>query len=768
MFARPRVPSLLVGAVMMAAFAVCGAAEVSDAPVAPPTVLTNAEQIAALGINFEGARYRAEIQGTVIFVSPPTRRLYVQDGERGVQVNLDGPVDEFRVGHRVAATGRPIPGLAVLRLADSAARILGNGPMPEVKEVSPHRLAAGADPFRWVSVRGFVRDMVVDRNYFTLLVAYEGLVFNVMIPAGDVELPDGWVDAELEFRGLSWPVFNSEGRASGFRFHPPSTNFVHVLRSGRTTVFDGPVLTCGETGRRPEQWGPRVRVTGTVTVHRPGTSFFIDDGTGVIHVEPLPLLNVPSGAQHLDHPPQKLLQPGDRVEVIGVRQHWFSLTPTLLQAEYRRIGPGEPVKPVHVGIRDLFDGKHSGRLVSVEARLLDQRQWNNLRLNNVSLVLRVGDEILQARWESHTPAAWNLKVGTYVRVTGVNDAEGSSKRKRSTFQLLLRSPADVVPAPEPPFWKTPEFQRVALGAGVVGCFAVGWILFQRFQVRRLEKRVAQRTADLSGANERLQLEVSARERAEAGLRIALEAEKELNQLKSGFVSMVSHEFRTPLEVILSSSTILDRYLDRLSPEVRKAQLKAIRKSVHRMSDLMEEVLLLGKFDASRMECNPAPLDLPAFCRRCVDEIDSASVGGNPITLNVDPLSAEACADESLLAHVLTNLLSNAVKYSPQGAPVELKVSQSGTDAVFVVKDNGCGIPKADQSRLFSAFHRGSNVGQVPGSGLGLVIVQRCVMLHQGTITCESEENKGTTFTVSLPVFDGTRRFHRRTISSEIS
>ncbi len=277
----------------------------------------------------------------------------------------------------------------------------------------------------------------------------------------------------------------------------------------------------------------------------------------------------------------------------------------------------------------------------------------------------------------------------------------------------------------------------------------------------LEQRVAGRTGELREANARLQEEVAARENAEAELRVALEAEKELNQLKSTFVSMVSHEFRTPLEVILSSSNILDRYLDRLPPDKRKAQLRAIRKSVHRMNDLIEDVLFLGKLEAGRLASNRTPLDLLSFCHRAAAEIESAAAREGAIRFAHHEVDGEAVADEGLLHHIVTNLLGNALKYSPPDQDVEFTVRRCGPDAEFVIRDRGCGIPAADRTRLFTAFYRGSNVGQTPGTGLGLAIVKRCVDLHGGNIRWESEEGRGTTFIVTLPLFDGTRLLRRR-------
>jgi signal transduction histidine kinase len=221
-------------------------------------------------------------------------------------------------------------------------------------------------------------------------------------------------------------------------------------------------------------------------------------------------------------------------------------------------------------------------------------------------------------------------------------------------------------------------------------------------------------------------------------------------------------------VILSSSNILDRYLERLSPDKLKAQLRSIRKSVGRMNDLIEDVLLLGKFDAAGLNCHPVPLDLVAFCRRAICEIESAAAREGAIQLQAEAMGGDATADESLLHHILTNLLSNALKYSPPERPVVLSLSRHGPDAEFVVRDEGCGIPAADQARLFTAFYRGSNVGQTPGSGLGLVIVKRCLDLHGGAIRCESAPGQGTTFTFTLPLFDGTRHFRRKAVPDQTS
>lgn len=249
------------------------------------------------------------------------------------------------------------------------------------------------------------------------------------------------------------------------------------------------------------------------------------------------------------------------------------------------------------------------------------------------------------------------------------------------------------------------------------------------------------------------LDINDRKQAEAELLKALDREKELSQLKSNFVSMVSHEFRTPLGVIMSSAEILDDYLDQLEAHERQQHLRSITRNTRRMADLMEEVLVLGRLDAGRMDFAPAPLDLRAFTARLVDEVLASSEQRCPIELYFAAIPEEARADERLLRHALVNVLSNAVKYSEPGRPIRFSLDREGREAICRIQDQGIGIPEADHAWLFKAFHRGRNVGPRPGTGLGLVIVKRCVELHRGRIVIESKPGQGTTVTLRLPVFD---------------
>jgi len=222
-------------------------------------------------------------------------------------------------------------------------------------------------------------------------------------------------------------------------------------------------------------------------------------------------------------------------------------------------------------------------------------------------------------------------------------------------------------------------------------------------------------------------------------------------LRSNFVSMVSHEFRTPLGIIQSSAEILEDYLEQLEPIERNDHLQSIRKNTRRMAGLMEEVLLLGSLDAGKMELKPAPLELQTFVRKLVDDVLPAANWRCAIELSFAGMPAEIQADKRLLQHIFTNLLSNAVKYSDAGRAVRFELGRAGEEMLCVIRDQGIGIPEADRERLFNAFYRGHNVGDRPGTGLGLVIVKRCVDLHCGKIKVESKPGKGTIVTVRLPI-----------------
>ncbi|OYT90798.1 MAG: hypothetical protein CFE43_16665 [Burkholderiales bacterium PBB3] len=252
-------------------------------------------------------------------------------------------------------------------------------------------------------------------------------------------------------------------------------------------------------------------------------------------------------------------------------------------------------------------------------------------------------------------------------------------------------------------------------------------------------------------------DITQRKRAEEEIRASLEQQKELNQLKSRFVAMASHEFRTPLATILLSTDLLKHYIDRLPVAERDELFQSINHAVRRMTKMLEDILTIGKAEAEQAQFSPSVLAIDVFCQELVEQVlsEQASLGSkrSQVNLSIEGDGLQAPFDEKLLRHIFENLLSNAAKYSPEGAVVDFQVLCSAQSFVFTVKDRGIGVPAKDLPRLFESFHRASNVGNIPGTGLGLAIVKRSVELHSGNISVSSVLGEGTVFVVTLPRID---------------
>jgi PAS domain S-box-containing protein len=247
------------------------------------------------------------------------------------------------------------------------------------------------------------------------------------------------------------------------------------------------------------------------------------------------------------------------------------------------------------------------------------------------------------------------------------------------------------------------------------------------------------------------LDITERKKSESEIREALEQQKALNELRSRFVAMTSHEFRTPLAAILSAEEVLRHYGDRLPPEERLETLDSIADGVQRMSRMMDRVLLLGKADAKMLEFQPADVDLPQLCRVLVDEARAQHPkSASRVLVQCAPGVGHGSFDEKLLRHIFGNLLSNAIKYSPEGGDVRFEVRREGGEMVFEVSDRGIGIPADEVPHLFESFHRASNVGAIQGTGLGLAIVKNAVEAHGGKLDLRTAVGEGTTFVVRLP------------------
>jgi PAS domain S-box-containing protein len=238
---------------------------------------------------------------------------------------------------------------------------------------------------------------------------------------------------------------------------------------------------------------------------------------------------------------------------------------------------------------------------------------------------------------------------------------------------------------------------------------------------------------------------------------ALAQEKDLGDLKTRFVSMASHEFRTPLATIQTSSELLEHYSDRLSEHDKRGAIADIQRSVQRLQAMMDKFLAFGRMSEGSMRCKPAPLVLLPWVHRVVQETLAADGQQHVVAVLAEPPLGDNTTlllDEALLYQILGNLLGNACKYSAAGRRVEVGIELLGTPANqlrLVVADQGIGIPPDDLPRLFDSFHRAANAGNRPGNGLGLAIVDRAVRAHGGVVAARSVQGQGAQFDVLLPL-----------------
>ncbi|HLP14962.1 MAG TPA: PAS domain-containing sensor histidine kinase [Bacteroidota bacterium] len=252
-------------------------------------------------------------------------------------------------------------------------------------------------------------------------------------------------------------------------------------------------------------------------------------------------------------------------------------------------------------------------------------------------------------------------------------------------------------------------------------------------------------------------DITRRKRTEEELLVALRKEKEVNELKTNVVTMVSHEFRTPMASILSSVEMLERYGKNWNDDKAQKAIKhyeRVKDSIKRLTELLDEVLLVGKSDSGKMTYTPARFSLFALARLVADDLAmNALNSAKYIRQSIDLSLSEFVGDERLMRYILTNLLSNALKYSRDGGTVEFGVHRMIDHVVITVSDSGIGIAEEDLAYVFEPFRRAQNVGTIQGTGLGLSIVKRCVDLHHGSISITSSLGTGTTVTVTLPVTD---------------
>ncbi|HEX6890214.1 MAG TPA: PAS domain-containing sensor histidine kinase [Chryseolinea sp.] len=267
----------------------------------------------------------------------------------------------------------------------------------------------------------------------------------------------------------------------------------------------------------------------------------------------------------------------------------------------------------------------------------------------------------------------------------------------------------------------------------------------------LEKKVEMRTEALNNTILKLEEEVIERKKAEEEVRLSLEREMELNELKSRFVSIASHEFRTPLSAVLSSAALIKQYVDRNEPEKIEKHIQRIKTSVNQLTGILNDFLSLGKLEEGKVDVVLESIDTKVFLNEIAEEVGSTLKEGQRLIVSCNLKNAELQSDARILRNILFNLITNASKYSDINKPIYIDCYEDSGSVSFDVRDEGIGIPDEDQKHMFDRFFRASNAGNVQGTGLGLNIVKRYLDLLDGNIKFTSKYGEGSTFNVMIPV-----------------
>ncbi|HEY5392582.1 MAG TPA: HAMP domain-containing sensor histidine kinase, partial [Hanamia sp.] len=244
------------------------------------------------------------------------------------------------------------------------------------------------------------------------------------------------------------------------------------------------------------------------------------------------------------------------------------------------------------------------------------------------------------------------------------------------------------------------------------------------------------------------VDISETKKNEEELKKALDRERELNEMKSRFVSTASHEFRTPLSTVLSSTYLLQRYTNTEDQPKREKHVERIISSVNLLTDILNDLLSVGKIEEGKVVPKYSHFNIREHIKRNIDEIKIIQKKGQKIIFNHSG-KEDVCLDPSMLTHIVTNLLSNAIKFSPENSAIRIETERTGSSLRLCVKDHGIGIPKEDQPHLFTLFFRGMNAAGIQGTGLGLHIVRKYAELMNGKIECLSEPGKGAEFFIEI-------------------
>lgn len=700
---------------------------------------------------------QVKLRGVVTFVNSKGTDFKINDATGGVGVSLPKGTHCPAEGDEVEVIGHTnqliVQDHLYPHVVGKDVRILGQAAFPKPQPTSVAAIGAFKHYDQWVSVEGVVTMWTIKEPKLSLMITGPDTWAVVHIRGfKESDLPRKLHGARVRVTGVNMGISHTAADA----IMAPTSAQLEILEPGASSIFEAKESTVARVLAKDEPLASRLRIRGTVTLRANETTLYIRDGEDALCAELMFgwMKSTTPGIVYADAGPLPVIKPGDVVEMVGSileprkesRRNAYALHSCHVRVIDHDLAP----QPAITTLRKINAGAHTFDLVQFKARLLhndqsppDRRLWRtSMMMESEGLTMPLMAEL------PDQDAFRSLSPNDEIEVRGVVDKATSYSPRR----IRVASAGDVVSLGLAPsvreerlWWWT--------GSGALVLLVLGaWIstLMRSLHHQRqtdaalrelnatLESRVQERTQQLEDSQQHLER--------------ALDQEKQLGDLKTRFVTMVSHEFRTPLGITMSAVELMRHYDDRLPADQRRELCEDIYGATKNMAALMEQMLVLGRVEAGKLGYRPAPLDVATLIVKLTDECLSATSRKCPVITRFEGSLEGAVGDESLLRHIVGNLLTNAVKYSPAGSEVDFTVQRDGCWLELRVADHGIGIPEADQARLFEAFHRGANVGDIPGTGLGLVIVKRCVDLHGGTITMQSSAHQGTTFTVRLPLF----------------